>query len=352
MNRSLYHGNATKRRAAHSMGMVGMGEDPQCIGMVVHGGAQTAEQWYCNAKSRKVWQRNSSEVYRYGKEEEKYMDDMDIRVEIITPEIAKEYLSKNHVINRRMRRLRVMAYAYDMRNGAWQFNGEAIRFDRNGNLVDGQHRLAAIIQAGVPIKMVVMRNVDECAIYDRGAARSTTDSLVMAGFDIEQVNSTNVAVARLHYSLVGRGYTITDFQVLQFLQNHKDALVQLKPLISKNHNAENGRLSTKGAPILLASLYAIECGEDVAQIIQFANVYSSGIVTDVNQSAAVVCRNDVISNNIRPNGGGVSDRVRAVHIYEKAIYDFCRKYGRTKTYKAWKDPIYSNNEMFRTTAVQ
>lgn len=54
----------------------------------------------------------------------------------ITPRIAKTMLSHN-TGNRPLRKAVVQRYATDMENGDWQDNGDPIRFDTNGRLIDG-----------------------------------------------------------------------------------------------------------------------------------------------------------------------------------------------------------------------
>ena len=61
----------------------------------------------------------------------------------ITPEMAREYLEKNSH-NRRLSERSVRNLATAIKNGEWQVNGEAIKVDKEGNLLDGQHRLSAI----------------------------------------------------------------------------------------------------------------------------------------------------------------------------------------------------------------
>lgn len=69
---------------------------------------------------------------------------MKVQEEIITPETAKSWLLKN-VHNRPLRDGLVTTYATDMANEQWQSNGESIKFSSEGELLDGQHRLAAVI---------------------------------------------------------------------------------------------------------------------------------------------------------------------------------------------------------------
>lgn len=103
-------------------------------------------------------------------------------IEVITPEMATEYLTHN-IVNRKMNKGQVAYYARLMGEGKWLLNGESIVFDAKGNLSDGQHRLQAIIVANVPIQSVVVRNVncDAFTTFDQGKARSTADSFCIKG---------------------------------------------------------------------------------------------------------------------------------------------------------------------------
>ena len=76
-----------------------------------------------------------------------------------------------------------MAYAADMGDGHWQFNGEAVKFAGDGSLLDGQHRLAAIIEADVVLPLLVVRGLASSAqeTVDGGAKRKFSDVLKLRG---------------------------------------------------------------------------------------------------------------------------------------------------------------------------
>src|SRR5690242_4011344 len=117
--------------------------------------------------------------------------------EIITPAIAEAYLAKNE-INRTVRKAAVSAYARDMANGDWITTGEAIQFDWFDRMIDGQHRLLAIIEAGVSIQFLVVRGLDPKAQkrIDSGIVRAFADQLKMA--DIPESLSVASALRRIH----------------------------------------------------------------------------------------------------------------------------------------------------------
>ena len=101
----------------------------------------------------------------------------------ITPELAKVWLGRN-TDNRRLRKHRANVLAKEMTDGNWAANGESISFDTKGALVDGQHRLQAIINSGVispltPIIMGIEPGVR--STVDTGLKRSAADVLGMRG---------------------------------------------------------------------------------------------------------------------------------------------------------------------------
>lgn len=107
---------------------------------------------------------------------------MEIRIEVITPQKAAYYLEKNKR-NRTLSTHVVKNYAEQMRSGTFKETGDSIKFDTNGILIDGQHRLQAIIMSGVSCKFVIAENLHETAFdcLDIGKKRGAGDSLSILG---------------------------------------------------------------------------------------------------------------------------------------------------------------------------
>lgn len=106
-------------------------------------------------------------------------------LERITPKQARIWLEAMHARQRPVAASRVNVYAADMKTGRWLQTGESIKFDREGDLLDGQHRLRAIIEAGVTIEMLVIRGLprESFKAIDTGKVRSGGDALVIEGID-------------------------------------------------------------------------------------------------------------------------------------------------------------------------
>lgn len=120
---------------------------------------------------------------------------VDVQLESITPELAEKWLESN-TNNRGLRDQAVLQYARDMLLDRWMLTGETIKFDKNGTLLDGQHRLAAIIKCNRTVEMFVARGLDSDTqkVMDTNLKRSTGDMLKLAGY---QNHMQLAAVARL-----------------------------------------------------------------------------------------------------------------------------------------------------------
>ena len=67
-----------------------------------------------------------------------------VEIETITPAKAAEYLKFNRS-NRRVIYRRVDFYVKQMEKNQWKLTGDSIKFNGQ-NLIDGQHRLEAVIR--------------------------------------------------------------------------------------------------------------------------------------------------------------------------------------------------------------
>lgn len=113
----------------------------------------------------------------------------------VTPKMATEWLAAN-TRNRKLNQHLVTEYARDMESGRWAYNGEAIKIGDNGRLLDGQHRLAAVIASGTEgIWMEVIKDLpaETQDTMDIGRKRNVGDMLALDG---ETYPNNLAAVAR------------------------------------------------------------------------------------------------------------------------------------------------------------
>lgn len=104
---------------------------------------------------------------------------------LVTPEMAREIL-KNNPSNRTMVNTKIKQYAFDMGRNAWRDDtAEPIKLTENGRLVDGQHRLSAVILADKSVPFVFAYNVslEAMKIIDTGLKRTNADMFQIRGID-------------------------------------------------------------------------------------------------------------------------------------------------------------------------
>lgn len=103
--------------------------------------------------------------------------------EFVSPELAAELLRDFNTHNRRLRSRQVSLYAESMRQDRWSLNGEPIQFDADGTLLNGQHRLSAIVESGVGVWLLIVQGLptDAQDTMDSGIKRKTGDIAEIRG---------------------------------------------------------------------------------------------------------------------------------------------------------------------------
>lgn len=186
-----------------------------------------------------------------------------IRVEVVTvtPELAKRWLEKVHP-NRKISWPRVEAMSHDILNGKFVLTHQGICFDADGLLVDGQHRLSAIVAAKVSAELIVFHHpaakIDDPV--DRGRPRSIAMTLNLHDRDAAALNVLRMFEAgyRLHTPA-------TVASISQALERHGpvlDAIIQVP---------YRGRLL---AGVIAAGVWARPCGPEKTD--EFLSCVASG----------------------------------------------------------------------------
>lgn len=107
---------------------------------------------------------------------------MKITQVMMTPEWAESLLDKN-VDNRPLSLVRVRQLAKAIMEGEWQMSHQGIAVSTSGKLLDGQHRLAAIILAGKAVPLLLTTECDPAIfkVVDTGYKRTAGQVLSMGG---------------------------------------------------------------------------------------------------------------------------------------------------------------------------
>lgn len=126
----------------------------------------------------------------------------ELRTELVTltPELASQWLMRNRG-NRHLRKGHAERIADSILRGEWKLNGDTLKFSATGRLLDGQHRLTAVVLAGTSVDVMVVHNLDDDVqpTYGDTAPRTAADELVQAGYkgDSKTTAATLKCVAAL-----------------------------------------------------------------------------------------------------------------------------------------------------------
>ncbi len=145
---------------------------------------------------------------------------MKIQVMTITPQMAVDMLKKN-TENRKLRESTIETYATDMRNGDWVLTHQGIAFDNDGKLIDGQHRLYAIIRANVPVETLVTTGSQGHMNIDTQIKRTPTDILGIEKNKVAIVKMWKEGTVRF---LSGRKSMLSIAEIKGWYDIHKEAI--------------------------------------------------------------------------------------------------------------------------------
>lgn len=184
--------------------------------------------------------------------------DRKTRIELVTvtPELAEFWLTQNRS-NRNVRRPIWRAYARDMAAGAWKLTAEPIKLAPDGTLLDGQHRLHAVVEADVPVQMFVAYDVppEAQAAMDSGAKRTAADALNLRG---DSNAALVAAVARIALGVayspesVGR-HQATHAEIVDWVDEHPGVFEAASFISNINNRIKGCRPSVAAYTLLMLS---------------------------------------------------------------------------------------------------
>lgn len=209
----------------------------------------------------------------------------------ITPKLAQSLL-KNNRANRPISKKTVESYARDMLNGNWKTNtGNAISISKDGALLDGQHRLTAVIKSEIPISMWVCYGCDDNGVYDRNRGRSVRDQLNMSRTDLPSVMRSNSFLGMIRFVTVGNG-KITSGDTEKYIDEHYDELSSF---------IELGVFASTKAKITICTVFvalywAFLSGVPGEYITKFMDVLRSGMASCPEEYPIIAYRNYLLES--------------------------------------------------------
>jgi hypothetical protein len=237
------------------------------------------------------------------------------RTEDISPEQAKRYLEKN-THNRSVRESVVDRYAAMMQRDQWVVTHQGIAFDDEGNLLDGQHRLMAIVKAARPVSMMVTRGVPSernngitipaMDVIDCGKSRTVADQLALCHGvkNSNLISSVCSAIAEICFR--SRGGGISTAQALVILD------IYARPIESAVEIISDFRPARKGSVIGALAFASVSHRTEIEKLMSDLN---SGAELKKNQPALTL-RDWLTRGNFNYGTATGSGRRRKLYLSE------------------------------------
>lgn len=178
---------------------------------------------------------------------EKYVNNVSTKLELITPDKAKEILDNTDFKNRDLKQNKISEMIYEMKNDEWVLTHQGISISDNGNLIDGQNRLHAIIGSGRSIYLNVSRGFPEGSFYqiDKGLKRSTADNFNVAKIKNHKSHAAGlkkyfqICDGENQYPSTNRRSHRNDMDLIEFQNENAELLKDVRKMSETLYRATN-----------------------------------------------------------------------------------------------------------------
>lgn len=217
-----------------------------------------------------------------------------IEEKAISPKLAMSLLAQNDA-NRPVRKTLAQFYARQMRNGRWRRTHQPIAVTSDGKLIDGQHRLLAIVQSGVTVTMPIATGVsrDSILVVDQGAQRSAHDAIHLA-YD-SAITARDVSTARV---LMPQG-TRSPAEIYEFIVRHERAFAFLTAYMPTRAPKLT---SASVRAVIVKAWHHMRTAAQMNRLAEFCQVLTSGIAGP-EDAAAVLLRDWLMTRERHYNHG-------------------------------------------------
>lgn len=147
----------------------------------------------------------------------------ELRLVTVDEKLAELWLSTANVRNRPIDRSRVDEYRRAMATGGWKMSNDMIAFDRDGVLINGQHRLQAVVESGTTQTFAVLEGADQTDqdVMDVGKARKAGQQLHIRGWKNSSAAAATVrALLRWKVADFGPNFRPTIAEISDFANRH------------------------------------------------------------------------------------------------------------------------------------
>jgi hypothetical protein len=223
---------------------------------------------------------------------------MNIKKILTTPELAKHYLSKN-INNRRINDQRVQGYVNDMLAGRWKEDTfEFIKIAKDGTVLDGQHRLSAVIKSNSAINLHFVFELEKSIfdVLDTGKPRGNNDALKIAGIPnsivVSSVIQGYLSIKNCNLSSKNKDKSLSNTALLDYYNQNINYWNNKSKYTMSKRLAFSGVLTSK----VIGSLSCLFDEINIDDSLDFMDQLTSGL--NITNNSVHLLRKKLIANKI------------------------------------------------------
>lgn len=223
-------------------------------------------------------------------------------IELITPDRAREFLKTNSK-NRPIVKSNLKGLVDIIKMGKWVMNGDAIRVSGENILIDGQHRLQAIVDTGISCECLVVYGLksDVFKTIDIGAARTLSHTLAVSGAKNNVLAASCIPlISRYKAGAIpvwghgGKSAVVVKHEGLKFYESNKELID-----FAASFATTKTKLKAWLSPSYVVFLTAIFAEIDKSQCVDFLTKLENGDFP--RESPLFVLREKIINSTIKRN---------------------------------------------------
>jgi hypothetical protein len=212
---------------------------------------------------------------------------------LVTPDYATFLLTTNKV-NRKLQETHVKFLAKQILDGNFEQTGDTIKISDTGRLMDGQHRLNAIVVSNMSVPINFCEGLKDSVfdVLDTGKVRSSADILSIQGYK-NPIETASVVRYMLFLTtgFQAKHYKVSNKDILQYVQEHPEVSETIELLATENRKFRMIPLSA------IASLYIIFSKLNVEECEKFFDKYYTGLDL-TNDSPIYILRDMLIRDTV------------------------------------------------------
>ena len=242
----------------------------------------------------------------------------------MTPEWAEEILTKSSFKNRRIRVANLERLVTAIEKDQWLPTSQGIALDHDGNLLDGQHRLVAVVKAKKSIKIMLARGLDPKAfsVLDSGCSRTAGDALAVAGCSSSNPAAAAIKLYIMYYEHPDRlwGEKVRPAHNT-ILQQWKDKREIIDQYVSDIQGIWRKYRAFQLSPCIAFALIADDAGWKYDEVIEYFCVFGSG--ANLKEDSPILSYRNQLANPVYRRRGSnaaqlqLNSQIKCFNLWKK-----------------------------------